>query len=378
MSDLQLSLMGIGVLVIAGVATFNWIQERKFRKMAQARFQAPREDVLMDRGPDTESRVTLDEVRVESARVEPRIEPHLEAPAPEPLAEAVAAPHATERKGDAGRDGVPAPIDAAIDFIVRLDLSEPMSASVVRTALESAHGEKAVHWQARGIADGWSDLDKLGDMASISAVTGGLQLADRGGALNGVQLSAFSSEVQQAAESLVAVTQLGDRQSALDIANKLDAFCADVDILVGVNIVALEQNVFAGTKVRALAEAAGLTLNSEGSFEQVDDKGSVLYVLSNQESAPFRADDMKNVTTHGLTLLFEVPRVANGVRVFDQMITFARQLADSLKGLMVDDNLRPLSDEGIAKIKQQLSLVYGKMDKSGIPAGSPRALRLFS
>jgi FtsZ-interacting cell division protein ZipA len=376
MSDLQLSLMGIGVMVIAGVAVFNWIQERKFRKMAQARFQAPREDVLMDRGPDTESRMTLDQVRVEPVRLEPRIEPHLEAATP--IDEAVAPSPIAERTRETAHDAIPAPIDPAIDFIVRLDLSEPMSASVVRTALESTHGEKAVHWQGHGAADGWSDLAKLGDMVSLSAVMGGLQLADRSGALNGVQLSAFSSEVQQAAESLIAVTQLGDRQSALDSAGKLDAFCADVDILVGVNIVALEQNVFAGTKVRALAEAAGLTLSREGTYQQIDDKGHVLYVLTNQESAPFRAEDMKSLSTHGLTLLFEVPRVANGVRVFDQMIAFAHQLADALRGLMVDDNLRPLSDEGIAKIKQQLSLVYGKMDKSGIPAGSPRALRLFS
>ena len=73
-----------------------------------------------------------------------------------------------------------------------------------------------------------------------------------------------------------------------------------------------------------------------------------------------------------------MPRIPNGLRAFDQMVLFARQLTDSLRGLMVDDNLRPLTDEGIAKIKQQLSLIYGKMDKNGITAGSSRAQRLFS
>lgn len=380
MSDLQLSLMGIGVLVIASVAVYNWVQERKFRKMAQERFQAPREDVLMERDPVTVSRVRLDEVRVEPERIEPRletrIEPSFEAP---PVAEATAtAPEPLLAREPAPRDEVPAPIDAAIDFVVRLDLSEPMTANVVRAALAGTRGEKTTHWQGHQVGDGWSDVMAAPDRTVFAAVIGGLQLADRGGALNAVQLSAFTGEVQQAADTLVAVTQLADRQSSLDAAEKLDGFCADVDILVGVNIVALEQNVFAGTKIRALAEAAGLKLNAEGAFEQLDDKGRVLYVLTNQESAPFRADDMKLLNTHGLTLLFEVPRVANGLRVFEQMVAFAHQLADSLKGLMVDDNLRPLSAEGIAKIKQQLSLVYGKMDKSGIPAGSARALRLFS
>lgn len=377
MSDLQLSLMAIGVVVIAAVAMYNWVQERRFRKMAQERFQAPREDVLMDRGPDTVSRVTLDEVRVESARVEPRIEPRIE-PHIEPKVAHAESSAPAAAPADTSRGSIPAPIDPMIDYIVRLDLSEPMAASVVRTALEATHGEKAVHWQGHSLGDGWVDVATAPDMKMLSAVVGGLQLADRGGALNGVQLSAFTSEVQRAADSLVAVTQLGDRHSALEAAEKLDAFCADVDILVGVNVVALEQNLFPGTKIRALAEAAGMKLSADGVFQQFDDKGQVQFSLTNQESAPFRAEEMKILNTHGLTLLFEVPHVANGVRSFDQMVAFAHQLADALKGMMVDDNLRTLSEEGIAKIKQQLSLVYGKMDKTGIPAGSPRAMRLFS
>ena len=88
--------------------------------------------------------------------------------------------------------------------------------------------------------------------------------------------------------------------------------------------------------------------------------------------------EMKYLNTHGLTMLFDVPRIPNGLRSFDHMIMFARQLSDSLKGMLVDDNLRPLTDEGIAKIKQQISLIYAKMDKHGVPAGSARAQRLFS
>ena len=176
----------------------------------------------------------------------------------------------------------------------------------------------------------------------------------------------------------MAVTQMPERQIALDAAAKLDEFGAEVDILVGVNVIALEQDTFPGTKIRALAEAGGFKLAHDGTFQYFNEHGAVLYTLSNQESAPFSADDMKHLTTHGLTLLFDVPRIPNGLRSFDHMILFARQLADSLKGMLVDDNLRPLTDDGVAKIKQQISTIYAKMDKYGIPAGSARAQRLFS
>lgn len=387
MSDLHLSLMIFGLLVIVGVVAYNWIQEQKFRKIAQQRFQAPREDVLMSssgepmadtRGPRTE---TLDDVRIEprlrdafapEQEQEQEQEPVISEEAPEQPAKS-AVP--VQRKAD---NAYPAPIDSVIDFVVRIDFSEPVQAGAVQTALGDAEFGKAAYWLALNATGQWEALDKASERLELVTLCGALQLADRAGAVSSEDLNGFIQHVQQVGEMLSAVVQLPERQTALDTAAKLDEFCADVDILVGVNVIALEQATFAGTKIRALAEAGGFTLANDGTYQYCDDHGTVLYSLSNQESAPFNGDAIKNLSTHGLTLLFDVPRIPNGLRAFDHMIQFARHLTDSLKGMMVDDNLRPLTDEGVTKIKQQLSLIYGKMDKHGITAGSPRAQRLFS
>jgi hypothetical protein len=381
MSDLHLSLMGFGLLVIIGVVVYNWIQERRFRKIAQQRFQAPREDVLMT-GPDpsigatTLGRATLNDVRIEpklSEETSALLEPELE---PEPEVEATpAAPAAKTRKAESE---IPAPIDVNIDYVVRLDFAEPVQAAALRAALGATHAGKTLIWRGLDATGLWEDVTSARDRVAFSALYGALQLADRAGALTGEEITEFSSQVQQAAETLMAVAQMPERQPALDTAAKLDEFCADVDILVGINVIALDQDTFPGTKIRALAEAGGFKLASDGTYQYQDDRGVVLYTLTNQESAPFKTQEMKYLNTHGLTLLFDVPRIPNGLRSFDHMIQFARQLSDSLKGMLVDDNLRPLTDEGIAKIKQQISLIYGKMDKHGIPAGSARAQRLFS
>src|SRR5512139_3713841 len=60
MSDLQIGLLVVGVAVVAAVLVFNWIQERRFRKQADAAFQAPVADALMQPGGaprDTHERV---------------------------------------------------------------------------------------------------------------------------------------------------------------------------------------------------------------------------------------------------------------------------------------------------------------------------------
>lgn len=385
MSDLHLSLMVFGLLVIVGVVAYNWIQEQKFRKIAQQRFQAPREDVLManrepmpvTQGPRTE---TLDDVRIEPSLKQNYMEEPVADVAPEVEPEAPVAPPMktmppVTRKQDSE---YPAPLDSAIEYIVRLDFSEPVQAAAIQSALGEVEFAKPVQWLVHNATGQWELLNNARERLETVTLYGGMQLADRAGAVIGEDLNAFTQHVQQVGEMLSAVVQLPERQNALEIANKLDEFCADVDILVGVNVIALEQTTFLGTKIRALAEAGGFSLASDGTYQYCDDHGAVLYSLSNQESASFNSDAIKNLTTHGLTLLFDVPRVPSGLRAFEHMILFARQLTDSLRGMMVDDNLRPLSDEGVSKIKQQLSMIYGKMDKNGVPAGSARAQRLFS
>ena len=79
-----------------------------------------------------------------------------------------------------------------------------------------------------------------------------------------------------------------------------------------------------------------------------------------------------------LTLLFDVPRVAGGVEVFDRAVQFAKELADEFGAQLVDDNRRPLSDIGLARIRDQLIRIYGNMDDRGIAPGSVAALRLFA
>jgi hypothetical protein len=347
--------------------------------MAQQRFQSQGEDVLLHSTtlagtPPPGERIEpvvapVEDEETEAGRSAPPAREHVElirrdAPAPVDTAPTV---------------GLPGQVDQEIEFVVRLELAEPRSAEVVSHSLGAGRAlEKPTQWLGRGASGEWQDVFGSRPAAEFQVVCGTLQLADRSGPVTPETLNAFVTLTQQAAEELMAVAQLPEKHAALQTAQALDEFCADVDVLVGVNVVATGQDQFPGTKVRALAEASGLKLASDGTFQYRDDRGVVLYSLTNHESAPFSADDIKQFSTHGITFLFDVPKVANGVRGFDQMILVARQFADSLKGTMVDDNLKTLSDEGVGKIRQQLSAIYAKMDARRVPAGGRRALRLFS
>ena len=48
MSDLQISLIIIGIIVVVGVAVFNWLQQLRYRRKVQAAFDHKHDDILLD------------------------------------------------------------------------------------------------------------------------------------------------------------------------------------------------------------------------------------------------------------------------------------------------------------------------------------------
>jgi len=169
-----------------------------------------------------------------------------------------------------------------------------------------------------------------------------------------------------------------DPQAAVASARELDGFCADVDVAIGLNIVASGSATFPGTAIRALAESMGFRLEPDGVFRYRERGNRTLFTLDNHEPAPFIPEQITSLTTSGVTLLLDVPRVAGGKEALDRMIEVGTNLAQELGGKLVDDNRVVLSDSGVAKIRQQLSEIHANMEAHGIAAGSARALRLFA
>ena len=266
-----------------------------------------------------------------------------------------------------------------IDFVAAFETVEPVSAYQIlesqRTVL--ARLRKPVHWIAYNeLTQEWEVLVDDG-RSEYRRFRAGLQLVDRQGALSDSELSAFHIAMQDLADEFMAIVEMPPRQPALEAAVQLDEFCASVDIQIGINVISQGQ-VFPGTKLRALAEAAGMVIDAEGRFVRCDDDGNVLYIMLNQEASGFSVETMKTMTTHGVTFLLDVPRVAHGERVFNQMVDLAKRFSDVLRGALVDDNRRPLSEGALEPIRRQVGQYQSMLAARKLPAGGPLARRLFS
>ena len=311
-------------------------------------------------------------------------------PSIEPISQPVSQPQPVSAPGSGeslpSTVKVPVPVRSAragnrVDYVVAIHGETVIADSSLAAMLQRKFDfSKPVRWLGQRASDvAWEEITSQSQgRGGYVNLKGYLQLVDRAGPVSEVNLSEFRDMAQNFSMSLNAVADCPDLHEAYAQALALDEFCAEVDVMIGINIISRDGGALTGAKIRVLAESSGFRLGADGMFSYRDDNNTVLFYLSNFEPAPFLPDTMRTLTTHGITFLLDVPKVAKGEMVFDQMVRLAGNFADTLGGIMVDDNRVPLNDNGIQKIKQQLIAIESRMSSRHIPAGGEIALRLFA
>jgi FtsZ-interacting cell division protein ZipA len=369
MNSLQISLIVVAVVIIITILFYNWFQERKYRKQSMEMF-SKHEDVLFQPVAND-----IPEVRIEpvlSEQLSPVVEETVSAVSTSPVIDEVEVLH------DA-HELPPAPTDSQLEYVIAVQTADPIPSAAFAPLMdaEDAAG-KPVRWL--GYVDqsaAWVEIAPWRDVA-YSDVVIAVQLADRAGPVTETQLYRITQTARQLASRFNGVANWQDIAPAVLKANKLDQFCVEVDVLIGLNVVSDDGASFSGDQIAQVAQDAGLVLNNAGVYQRHNERGEIVYALCNHEDTPFSTESLSSLHTHGVTLMFEVPRVDNGLAAFAELAQFGQQLAQALGGKLVDDNIRPLSPAGIEKIQLQLVHIYQRMEANEIPAGGRRALRLFN
>jgi FtsZ-interacting cell division protein ZipA len=398
MSDLQIGLLVVGVAIVVAVVLYNWIQERRFRRQADAAFQTPMTDVLMQ--PGIGPRETYK--RVEPALREPVFdagraggvgevsEPHLVVEADLPQADegspatqsALDGPvpsASTQARPAAFSEALPAsPYDELIEYRIRVGNDGVEAAAFAEAYNRARTLGKAVRWLGLPVgAREWEEVQPWRDVRYQQLLVT-MQLADRNGAVQEEQLHELCALLQATAQAQGLRIACDDVDDALERAQAIDRFCVDVDVLIGLNVVARGEGALNLARIVREAESSGMVLGADGAFQLLDSRGEPLYALCNHDAEPFSTEVVEGQVTQGVTLQFDVPRVPDGLKAFDGMVASGRRIANEVGGILVDDNLRPLTDSGIEKIRSKLMHLYERMEARGVPSGSRRSLRLFS
>jgi hypothetical protein len=340
LSDLQFALAVIGLLILISVAFLNF-------KYKRARHKANEQTEFAD-----------DRIRREPGFADS------DAERTEPSFSTAVVASSTPEKFT---------IDPRIDCVITLRFDEAIAGSEILEELNDwadSQLQANARWICEGLnadqdaAESWEGLKPDSSYTELQLA---IQLASRRGEIGVLELSDFCSRAQALAETLGSQIDMPSVSTMLESAKELDVMAADSDIQLSINVLFDEPCPWGNFD--ALMRQRGFKLARNGRQYEFYSNGSLIFNS---------ADLDPNSAVSQLTLLLEVPLVAQEQRAFERMLGEGVEISQAAHGRLVDDNGINLSEAAVVSIRQHLDILYANLEKSGIPAGSSTASRLFS
>ena len=255
-------------------------------------------------------------------------------------------------------------VESWVDAIATLRFYEPRTAGSIRETLNQMGAERFERVEFYS-GDGWHRADALPNAALVSNLRARMQLASRRGPVSPDSLHEWMRSLESLAQMLSAGLSVESESALVDRAANLDAFCVRVDALISLNL-KLRQDV--ATTLEQLAVAAS-SFSLTGDFPN--------YVrLGTSGDVDFQVQADQNTAL--VSLILDFPHVLRPDAVVVEMLELARTLSTKLDADIVDDAGRPMSEEGMALLVNQVIRLNAMLQAQGIEPGSALAHRLFS
>ena len=345
LSDLQFALAAIGLLILILVAVLNFKYARGRRK---AREQGQFADDRFGREPSFTQGFTDPESADRS----------------EPSFGDLPSAYSPQEKFV---------IDPRIDCVITLRFDQGISGAEILEEMSDwndSQVQSTARWMCEGLnadIDAAEDWEELKVDSAYSELQLAIQLASRRGPIGVLELSDFCSRAQALAETLGAQIDMPSVNTMLESAKELDVMAADSDIQLSINVLFDEPCPWGNFD--ALMRQRGFKLGRNG--RQYEFYSNGVLIFNSAELDP-------NKPAKQFTLLLEVPLVTQEERAFERMLGEGVEIAQAAHGRLVDDNGINLSEAAVISIRQHLDVLYANLEKSGVPAGSSTASRLFS
>jgi FtsZ-interacting cell division protein ZipA len=270
-------------------------------------------------------------------------------------------------------------LEADSDYIIELKLPSPMHGDVLAQMWRQRFDfGKAVTIRGSTTRGSWERSIAEKQPTPFSVFRLALQLVDRNGPVTEAQLAGFRALAYNIARNIGATVEAPDVPAMARHALALDAFCGEVDQMVGLNILPAGSNLLLGREVASSAAKHGMELQPDGIFYLRDAQGRTLFSLFNFDNTPFNYQDLAQMEIAGLAMQLDVPRVEHPTRQFDVLMQLAHAIGRELQAEVVDDYRAPLSNTAINTIRTQIAAIEQRMVARRIVPGSAKALRLFS
>lgn len=341
MSDLQIGLVALGVVLILLVVMFNWWQDRRVRSKMQDKFPETPVDPLM--------------AQLETKRQEPTVR----------IAETLAV--------EKTEPAIPAEeIDANTEAVIDVHFSQPVIGTelIELLRLHLRVDTKPVRLFATSTTNEHHAYPHKDE--SYVAIQLVMLLANRTGPLTAIDWSRLWRAAESLSEQADGTVDGPDQETVLERAKQLDTLCAGLDAQVSISLQLAEP--MATASVRQVVLSAGFMEYGQ-SLAWLASSGLPRFsLLFNAKPAL----SFQSASVDRLDLLIDLPNSPQDEQAFSRMASVGRDLALRLNATLIDDQGQVLTDHYDDVIDKQLYDLYLQLDQAGFKAATSHTQRVFS
>lgn len=340
MSDLQIGLIILGIVLILVVLLFNWWQDRQIRQKMQEHFPEREQDPLMG-GNQT---------------MPGRREPGFGLHEPE-----------QEQEGDDAAE-----VDPTTEVVIDIVFAQAAPSATLHTAIQSLvkPGNKPVRIFAE--REGGGHRARLRPSEAYVSMQLAVLLANRSGPLTDIEWSQLWTAAQGLAERFDGAIEAPEQSQVLMRAAELDQLCAALDAQVG--LILRLHDVLTVAEVSGVLKEVGF-LPYGRQLAWMSDTGLPRFTAM-LDGAP--ALEAQSASVSRVDLLLDLPNSPADEQAFSRMASVGRDLSRRLKAELLDDQGHAVSDTADQAIDEQLLELYGRLGQAGFEAGTERTVRVFS
>jgi hypothetical protein len=303
-----------------------------------------------------------------------RVEPTLgDAPASSPAVEAATAPAPSPvRRGPR--------VDALIDAIATLGIEAPVSGETALAHMPASRRAGGKPMLVEGLDTESAQWETPQASARYGELQVGVQLANRGGALNEIEYSEFVQKTQAFADAIGAVPDFPDMLDVVARARELDAFAGSHDANLAAHLQAGAVAWSVGY-VRQCAERHGFAPGTvPGRLvlpNAAEGEGAPPVLVLSFDAQAALSEDPQQAAVRRLTLTLDVSQTPEAAEPFAAWQQAIRSLTEEMEAEVVDDEGRPITLQHYTTIAGELKTLYRALEARDMAAGSPVARRLF-
>ena len=207
----------------------------------------------------------------------------------------------------------------------------------------------------------------------------GVQLANRSGALNEIEYSEFVVKTQTFADAINATPEFPEMLEEVARARELDQFASAHDAQLGFTLRARNASWSPGyvqQNAARLGFVAGVIPGRMVLPASQEGLAPVLVLCFDSQAA--LAEDPAQSAIRDIALHLDVAQVDRSECPFERMREVAASLAQTMEGVVTDDNGQLLTTQTMDVIGTELQALYDTLEQRDLAAGSMLARRLFA